>query len=305
MGTTYRVLVPLPVPAVGAELAEATAAALDRVDRLMSTYRPDSELSRFNAHASMEPFAVSAETHFVISAAREISAATGGAFDITVGPLVDAWGFGPERRSDPPLESEIERWRENSGWQHIEVDHGGTNVRKGRTEMRCDLSAVAKGHAADQVAHALESLGCRNYMVEVGGELRLSGETASGTPWRIGIEQPHATGRAVRRVLMLSDTGVATSGDYRNFREVDGQRVSHVLDPRTGRPTTSRVASATVLHRSAMRADALATALLVMGEEEGMRMAERDDLAVLLLVREESGGLRETTSSRFRARMSQ
>ena len=302
MGTTYRVTLPGARPDDGA-IGAAVRQALERVDALMSTYRADSEVSRLNRHKSSEPLSISAETHAVLSAAQAVSSATGGAFDVTVGPLVDAWGFGPPETSEPPSAETVRGLMERTGWQKLILDTQGPAVRKTVPQLRIDLSAIAKGYAVDLVAEALERLGYRNYLVEVGGEVRAAGRRDAGRPWRIGVERPDSTGRSVHRILQLSDTAVATSGSYRNFREAGGQRFGHVLDPRTGRPAANRVVSATVLDPSAMRADALATALLVLGESEGMALAEREDLAVLLLVEGAGESLREFKSPKFRAKM--
>jgi len=302
MGTSYRVTLP-GAQRDGGAIGAAVRRALDRVDALMSTYRADSEVSRLNRHESSEPLSISAETHAVLAAAQEVSSATGGAFDVTVGPLVDAWGFGPPEASEPPSAETVRGLMVRTGWQKLILDTQGPAVRKTVPQLRIDLSAIAKGYAVDLVAEALERLGYRRYLVEVGGEVRAAGRRDDGDPWRIGVERPDSTGRSVHRILHLSDTAVATSGNYRNFREADGQRFGHVLDPRTGRPTANRVVSATVLDPSAMRADALATALLVLGESEGMALAEREDLAVLLLVEGDDESLREFKSPKFRAKM--
>ena len=302
MGTSYSVALPAASVDDGA-IGAAVREALDRVDALMSTYRPDSEVSRFNRHTSEEPLPVAAETLAVLAAAQEVSAATGGAFDITVGPLVDAWGFGPQEVSTPPTAQAVRGLMKRTGWRKLVLDPHGPAISKEIPQLRIDLSAIAKGYAVDLVAEALEQLGHSQFLVEVGGELRAGGDRADGSPWRVGVERPDGAGRSVHRILQISDTGVATSGDYRNFRQVGGQRFGHVLDPRTGWPTANQVVSATVLHPSAMRADALATALLVLGESEGMALAEREGLAVLLLVANGKEALREVESPQFRAKM--
>ena len=302
MGTSYSITLPAATGGQDA-IGAAVRQALDRVDALMSTYRADSEVSQFNRHESVEPFPVSAETLAVLATAQELSATTGGAFDITVGPLVDVWGFGPRETSGPPSDETVSRLVERTGWQKLVLGPKDRTIRKIVPELRIDLSAVAKGYAVDLVADALERLSYRHYLVEVGGELRAAGTRADGTPWRVGVESPDSSGRSVHRILQISDTAVATSGNYRNFREADGQRYGHVLDPRTGRPTTNQVLSATVLHPSAMRADALATALLVLGESEGMDLAEREELSVLLLVATDGEPPREVKSTEFHARM--
>lgn len=303
MGTSYSVTVSKRADSDQGSLRGAVARELQDIDALMSTYRANSEVSRFNRHRGLDPFPVSESTFSVLAAAQEVSAATGGAFDITVGALVEAWGFGPGRAGSQPSQEAISRLRSEAGWSKLDLDSNGRYVRKAGPALQCDLSAIAKGYAADRVGEALEAAGCTDYLVDIGGELLARGANPAGGLWRVGVERPDASGRVVHRILRITDTAIATSGDYRNFREAEGRRFGHVLDPRTGRPAESRVASATVLHSSAMLADAFATALLVLGEKEGLEMAEREDLAVLLILRDGSGGLREAASSRFRARM--
>ena len=256
---------------------------------------------RFNPNA--DPLPLSAETFSVLETARDVSELTGGAFDITVGPLVDAWGFGPGGPADPPSDGKIRFLLGETGWSRLLLHSGSRTVRKALPALRCDLSAIAKGYAVDRVSEALEGLGFRNHLVEVGGEIRAAGSNPRGEDWRVGIERPDSAGRLVQRIVGLTDIAAATSGDYRNFQEAGGVRYGHVLDPRSGRPAESRVASATVFDRSAMRADALATALVVLGEDDGLALAEREGLAALLIVREGEGRLREAASSHLHATM--
>lgn len=302
MGTVYRVTVPRPLPVAAGELSSAVAAQLEQVDALMSTYREDSELSALNRHDSSDGFPISPDTFAVLAEAQAVSRATSGAFDITVGPLVDAWGFGPAETAEPPVPEMLAQLKKDTGWQKLTLDESTQTVRKSSQSIRCDLSAIAKGYAVDRIASAIEDLGCRDYMVDVGGEVRVAGLNAADERWRIGIERPDSAGRVVHRILQVTNTGVATSGDYRNFRMEGERRLSHVLDPRIGEPVETGVASATVLHDSTMRADAFATALLVLGEREGIAVAEREGLGVLLLLRDGHGGFREVTSSRFQER---
>ena len=303
MGTAYSVTVPGADARDEPPIALAVREELERVDALMSTYREDSELSLFNRHDSSDPFPLSEDTYAVLASAQAVSKQTGGAFDVTVGPLVDAWGFGPAGESEPPSEAELDRLLGDAGWSKLTLNDADRTATKAVPKLRCDLSAIAKGFAVDRVASALEGLGFADYLVEVGGEVRAGGLNEERKPWRLGVERPNESGRTVQRILPVSGTGLATSGDYRQFREVGGERFSHVIDPRTGKPATSRVASATVLDPSAMRADAFATALVVLGEAEGLRVAERANLAALLIIRDREGGLREVPTSLFRARM--
>ncbi len=299
MGTTYNVSIVSAKPLDDARVRSVIDAELDSVDRAMSTYREDSELSLFNRHSSGEPFALSAETFAVFAAARAVSVASGGAFDITVGPLVEAWGFGRTKPTVIPTSDMVESLKERTGWIKVLFDSGSHSVRKAVPQIECDLSAIAKGYAVDRVSEALSQLGQNSHMVEVGGEVRVRGLNAEGKRWRIGIEAPGHAGGVAHRILPLSDIALATSGDYRNFREIDGRRYSHTIDPRTGRPVEHRTASVTVLAKTAMRADAYATAILVLGETSGLELAEREGLAVLMLVRGDDGGFDELASTAF------
>ncbi len=303
MGTSYRISVPGAGPADTAGIAAVIQGELDRVDSRMSTYRPESELSHFNRHRSTDPFPLSRATIEVLELAQSVSEATEGAFDVTVAPLVDAWGFGPREAGRSPSEESLDRLLAATGWTKLEVDGVRGTASKSAPELQCDLSGIAKGYAVDRIADILARLGFEDHLVEIGGEIRAGGSNPGGVPWRLGIERPDEAGRLVQRIVQVSKSGLATSGDYRNFRVIDGKRLSHVIDPRTGRPAASRVASATVLDPSAARADALATAMLVLGEQDGLELAERESLAALLIVRDGESRLREVASSRFRARM--
>lgn len=274
------------------ELDEAIRAELDAVDAAMSTYREDSELSRFNRYAGPAPFELSDATWEVLQAALEVSRHSEGALDPTVGPLVDAWGFGPGGAppDDSPIpEGELAVLLERIGYRKLELLEEPRAVRKARADLHCDLSAVAKGYAVDRVAEALERLGEEDFMAEVGGEVRALGTNERGEPWRIGIERPQPGRGAVQRIVPLDAMSLATSGDYRNYREVGGERVSHILDPRTGRPIRHLLVSVSVAHPSCTMADAWATALMVLGEREGPETAERLDLAAFFLVRDGDG----------------
>jgi len=301
MGTAYRV----KVVGVGlsdaakSEIDDAITSQLDNVNAKMSTYKVDSELSRFNRHETTEPFPFSEDVGAVLAEARRVSEATSGAFDITVGPLVDAWGFGPSKPDSIPTESELAQLRQSVGWENIELDQAASAARKRYPATQADLAAIAKGYAVDRVSKALAALGYGNHMVEVGGEVRTTGQNAAGEPWRIAIERPAEGSAGPQRIVRLSDGAMATSGDYRNFIERDGVRYSHTIDPRTGRPVKHRLASASVVHNSCMTADAYATALMVMGEDEALRFATEHDLAVLLLVRDDDGGFTERASPSF------
>ncbi len=269
------------------ELAEGIVAELERVDAQMSTYRDDSELSQLNRTPVGVPFFLSPATAGVIREALRIARLSGGAFDVTVGPAVNLWGFGPQGRPEKvPDEQALAVALANVDVGALQLDDGQLIKRK---PVYIDLSGIAKGFGTDQVADYLERQGIEDYLVEVGGEIRTHGEKPDGTPWRIAVEKPVSRERSVQRIIDLGNSAVATSGDYRNYFESDGVRYSHTIDPRTGRPITNRVASVTVIDKRCETADALATAFTVMGAQAGLRMAERENIAAYFIVRTDDG----------------
>ncbi len=306
MGTTWTVKVVTRGFRFGPRDEEKLKAAVDaclaEVDHRMSTYKPESELSRFNRHAEGTPFQLSDELFHVLQRSMQISDLTGGAFDITVGPIVNAYGFGPESRPvEPPSDATLAEMKQRVGYHLVAIDPATRTARKQRPDVYCDLSAIAKGFAVDRVAKLIESKGILDYMVEVGGEVRVGGLNHESRPWRIAIEKPADEGRAVHRVLGLTDKAVATSGDYRNYYMSNGARISHEIDPRTGRTVRNDLASATVIHDDCETADALATALMVLGPDESYNFAVNHGLAVLLLVRRPGDELVERTTPAFDA----
>jgi thiamine biosynthesis lipoprotein len=289
MGTTYSVKVASEDldGDTKATLAREIESQLELVNSAMSTYLADSELSRFNQHHSTKPFAFSKETMEVFRVASEVSAMTGGAFDITVSPLVAAWGFGAtDRPPRPPNEETRRDLEQRVGYKKLAIDLARGTVAKRDPRVECDLSAIAKGYGVDRVARALEALGHANYLVEVGGELRGKGKKLNGLVWRVGIERPDAIERTSQEIVVLSDISLATSGDYRNYYEVEGRRISHTIDPRAGRPIEHHLASVSVLHTEAVWADALATSLNVMGPVDGLAWAEAKGIPALFVVRD-------------------
>ncbi|MEZ5417063.1 MAG: FAD:protein FMN transferase [Vicinamibacterales bacterium] len=301
MGSTWSVkLVPgeRGLPAGGPEALDRDIRdLLTRIESLMSTYDPASELSRFNQSRSVEPFAVAPETFEVFRWAARVATETDGAFDVTVLPMVRAWGFGPEAGAPPPPpdEATLARLRTATGMALLELDAGGAWLRKRVPEVECDVSALAPGYAADRIAALLDARRLAGFLVDVGGELVARGRNADGRPWRVAIERPEARARQVARVVALDNRAIATSGSYRNYREVNGRRVAHVIDPRSGRAVDHRLVSVTVVDSSAVRADALATALLVLGPDAGMALARRLDLAAVFLIRTDRGFDERTT----------
>jgi thiamine biosynthesis lipoprotein len=273
-----------------ATLTEALEASLAEVNNMMSTYQPDSEISRFNSNKTTEWQEVSQEFCFSVEEALALSAFTNGSFDITVGPLVNLWGFGPDGIVlEPPRDEDIVAMKDAVGYEHLQTDCDKPAIRKAVTSIALDMSAFGKGYAVDRIAEVLEQRGFENYLVEVGGELRFRGKNVKGENWAIGIEVPKADQRTPYAIIRLTDTAMATSGDYRNFFEADGKLYSHTIDTRTGRPVTHTLASVTVVDDEGARADALATALLVMGPVEGLAFATAQDVAALFLLRTPSG----------------
>ena len=303
MGTSWSVQVPHPPGSLDqADLYARISAELDTVNARMSTYRASSELSRFNAAASTDWIAVSPALVHLADTAIAVSTVTDGAFDVTVGPLVNLWGFGPEVKGDQlPAQADIDATLARVGWDLLRTRAEPPALRKARPDIDVDLSAIAKGYGVDRLAAVLEAAGITDYLVEIGGELRGRGRNADGEPWRIAIERPDARRRAVLRVVALTDLGMATSGDYRNFFEVDGKRYSHTIDPATGRPVEHQLASVTVLAERCAEADAWATALLVLGPARGMALANDHGLMALFVERF-GDELRITESTAF-ARM--
>lgn len=289
MGTQFSVKLTTTEADV-AQLRQEIETSLADVEAMMSTYIPESEISRFNDNTSTAWQEVSKEFCASVEVALALSDFTDGSFDITVGPLVNLWGFGPSEMVDePPADEEIAALLETVGYEHLQADCSQPALRKDIPELYLDMSAFGKGFAADRIADWLEDEGFLDYLVEIGGEMRLAGANAEGKKWAIGIEAPLVGQRRPYMVLRLTDTAMATSGDYRNYFEAGGQRYSHTIDTRTGRPVTHALASVTVVDSSGYRADALATALLVMGPEKGMQLATQEDLAVLFLVRARTG----------------
>lgn len=291
MGTQFSVKLPNGLGERDArELQEAIEAVLAIDDAQMSTYKPDSDISQFNNSDSVGWQIVDRGFCEKVEQSLAMSEYSGGTFDITVGPLVNLWGFGPGEMIDqPPGDDAIAALMTTTGYENLHADCSRSSIRKDVGGLYVDMSAIGKGFAADHVAELLTSLGFDSYLVEVGGELKIRGINASGEPWAIGIEAPLPDARKPHTIVRLTDTAMATSGDYRNFFEADGQLYSHTIDTRTGRPVSHTLASVTVVDKEGWRADALATALLVMGPEDGMAFAEGENMAVLMLLRTNDG----------------
>lgn len=290
MGTVYSIkVIKQGQPDLYNTLPQKVDKLLESVNLKMSTYIDSSEISRFNNLPANEWFNMSPELYFVLNEAQRVSTLSDGAFDITVGPLVNLWGFGAEDKNrQSPLEEDINQRMKKIGYTKLVLREFPQSGKKDIPGLYCDLSAIAKGYGVDVIADYFDSLGIENYLVEVGGEVRAKGKNQKDQDWRIGIQSP-ADVKQIFNVLSISNKAVATSGDYQNYFEEDGVRYSHTIDPRTGKPITHKLASVTVVHTSCMTADAMATAIDVLGPEKGFELAKSQELAVLLIIKSDEG----------------
>ncbi|MCF7202269.1 FAD:protein FMN transferase [Pseudomonas oligotrophica] len=285
MGSTYSVKYVRSKGVAPREALQAeTEAILAELDRQLSTYRDDSDIARFNRLPGGECQPVAEDLRTLVAAGERLSRQTGGSLDLTLEPLLDLWGFGPRGRvENVPSASEIAEARRKVGHQHLHLD--GERLCKD-APVQVDFNSIAAGYAVDRVAARLKDLGVSSYLVEITGELKAEGRKPGGEPWRIAIEAPRDDERVAQQVIALDGLAVSTSGDYRNYYERDGRRYSHTLDPVTGAPIEHRLAAVTVLHASALEADGLSTALMVMGPDKGLEYANREQLSALFVVRQ-------------------
>lgn len=305
MGTSYTIKALHVRGKVDQEaLYNAIKSTLDDANEKLSNWKDGTEISRFNTSPSTNWFEISPIFHEVLSEANIIHAQSGGRFDITVSPLIDMWGFGPHDNKVMPTQIEIDSALAHVGQSDLlEVKDSPPMLRKKRGPVSITLGAIAKGYSADLIARTLEKHGISDYLVEIGGDLYAHGVNEYGQPWRVGIEKPDEKGRSVQLIVSVRDMGMATSGDYRNyFLTEDGKRMSHIIDPVTGRPVTHNLASVSVLAPNGMRADGLATALLVLGEKKGLALAEKLKIPAYFITRDESG-FATSSSSAFDALM--
>ncbi|TDB02170.1 FAD:protein FMN transferase [Halomonas marinisediminis] len=290
-GSFYQVTIVDPLTRGEASaLEEGILAELEAVDASMSLYRDDSELMAFNQAPTGKWQPLSDALYEVLAIGRTVAEESGGAFDMTIGGLVNLWSFGAEARpKEIPADAELARRLAQIGTDALELDAQQREARRTR-EVTVDLGGIAKGHATDRVAAFLDAEGVEHYLVNLGGDLLANGyRDGEKEPWRIGIEAPLEDRQEAQYMLPLHDVSVATSGDYRNYFEEEGRRYSHTLDPRNGRPITHRLASVSVFHPSNAWADAWATALTVLGEEAGMALAREHRLSALMILRQEEG----------------
>jgi FAD:protein FMN transferase len=296
MGSTYSVKY---VRTEGAPTVDAlrreTEAILAEVDRQMSTYRDDSLISQFNRAPAGSCLAVPEALLQLVDAGQVLAQESGGAFDLTLEPLLNLWGFGPQARMEKvPTAQQLAEARGRTGHRHLRVEAG--QLCKD-VDLQLDLNSIAAGYTVERIVSRLAELGVGRYLVDVTGELKAAGRKPSGEPWRIAIEAPRDDERVAQRVLALDGFGISTSGDYRNYFEENGTRYSHTLDPQTGAPITHKLASVTVADRSTLRADGLSTLLMVLGPERGLAYAEQAGIAAFFVIRDGTGFVTQTTAA--------
>ncbi|WP_246075797.1 FAD:protein FMN transferase [Aliikangiella marina] len=297
MGTTYQIT--LESQGIDSKkLQQQVDDRLIEINQLMSTYIADSELMRFNGNQTTDCIPLSADTQYVIESAVQIAKESNGKFDVTLGPLIEIWGFDKKDTNNQiPSQETIDNLLETIGTDKITVEQ--SCVAKKLANLSINLSAIAKGYGVDEIARIVEAAGSQNYLVEIGGEVITKGVNSRQKPWVIAIESATLDQRSIQKTLTPNGLGVATSGDYRNYFEKDGKRYSHTIDPTTGYPITHNLASVTVLHPQVMFADAYATAMMVMGPEASLAFANRYNLPIFMLVKS-SAGFEEVYSEAFK-----
>ena len=294
MGTTYHI-------SVFSELNDKSLLKneidnlLIKVNMEMSTYIKDSEISKFNSSNSIDWYPISKGFAKVVKNSLDISEKSNGAFDISIGPLITLWGFGKKQGEQIPSIEQIEATTKYIGYEELEISISPPKIKKKVSKLKINLSAIAKGYGVDKVAELLNVKGIKNYLVEIGGEIRVRG-TKNNNKWRIGIITPD-TINDYNKVVVLSNVSLATSGDYFNYFEKNGKRYSHTINPYTKRPITHKLASVTVIHKSCMLADGYATAINVMGPRKGYEFAIKNNLAIYMIIRKDKGFIIKMTPS--------
>jgi FAD:protein FMN transferase len=294
MGSAWTVKIAAALPASAEVLQAGAQARFDAVNLALSTYRADSALSRFNSDDSGQWVDIDAELGEVLSYALSLAEDSGGAYDVTVAPLVNLWGFGPDPATRRvPDAASLEAARARVGWRKVEVDASKRRARKA-PGVRIDLSSLGKGRGVDRVAEYLDAQGVANYLIDLSGKLRARGYNAGGDPWRVAVEAPEADATSGQpafkpEIVELVNQSVATAGDYRRFFEIDGKHYSHIIDPRTGWPVAHATVSASAIASDCMHADALATVLMAMSPGDAVALTDRRRIAALLIGRGDSG----------------
>ena len=287
MGTTYSVSVWGKTELTQQELQSRIDLRLQDINNTASTWIKTSEITKFNTEENTLTHKVNPFLIHTILQSQEIHTKSKGAFDMTIGKLISLWGFDAEGRvTKAPSTKTLRHTLTSIGADKIIVNANTLTISKTNEDLKINLSAIAKGGGVDAIAYLLQELGFTNFLVEIGGEVFASGTKIDGASWRVGIETPNATSGQITKIIPLTNQGLATSGDYRNYFEEQGRRYSHIINPQTGKPIKHKLASASVLHDSTAMADGWATAMMVLGEEQGMKIAKQENIAVFMLVRD-------------------
>jgi thiamine biosynthesis lipoprotein len=289
MGTRYLLKCAVSPERV-LEIQADVDALLEQFDAELSNWNPDSWVSQFNQSESVEWQDAPESVLRMLEASKTVHALSGGAFDVTISPLIELWGFGSENRAGLPDQTAIEEQLQSIGMDQLELDVSGLRIRKAHSRLRMNCSAIAKGYAVDLIAEYLSSQGIERYLVEIGGEIRVAQPESTEDRWTIGIRKPRAGQAQLQAKLALRNGAMATSGDYMNFTEVDGVRYSHIIDPVTGSPVQHQLHSVTVIAATCSTADALATACLVLGTDEGRRLIDAIEGVEAYFVETAEGG---------------
>lgn len=292
MGTYWRVSLAGVESSQAPGLRDKIQAQLDADDRLMSTWKNDSALSRFNQFNGTEPYPVSEAMSDIITMALRIGEKTEGAMDITVGPLVNLWGFGPHKAPEKtPDEAEITAAKALTGLNHLQVINASDKqwLQKDLPGLSVDLSTIGEGYAADHLARLMEQNGIGRYLVSVGGTVVARGMNSEGNPWRVAIQKPTDRESVIQALVDINGHAISTSGSYLNYYELDGKRITHIINPQTGRPIDHNLVSVSVIATTAMEADGWDTGLMVLGAEKAKQVAQKEGLAVYLITRGEQG----------------
>ncbi|MGK2889174.1 MAG: FAD:protein FMN transferase ApbE [Candidatus Malihini olakiniferum] len=291
MGTYYSVKISGELPEDKTQLQQEIDALLEHANNDISTYREDSTLSRFNRYQGSDPQPIPSGMADIILIAQRIGRATDNAMDITIGPLVNLWGFGPQKQPVTiATQEQIDQGRKSIGLQHLTLisNSKGEWLQKDLPSLYVDLSTLGEGYGADLLAQLMTRKGITNYLISVGGAISSRGVNGQGMPWRVAIQKPTNRENAVQAALNLQGYSTSTSGSYRNYFEQDDKRYSHVINPATGQPINHTLVSATVIAKTALEADGWDTGLMVLGTEKALKVAEQNGLAVYLLTKTES-----------------
>jgi len=299
-GTTYHITYWTSTPVDVKAIESLVAEIFDNIDKTLSNYRPDSKIELFNANASTESQEVGPEIVSLVRVSQNVYRLSNGCFDLTIKPLFDLWGFRGDSLTIPD-QTAIQQGLAAVGMDKLEVVDD-THLLKTQANVRVDVSAVAQGYSVGRISDALEQQGIENYMVEIGGELKTHGHKPDGQAWRIAVEKPLAGERSIHKIITMpkdEPMSVMTSGTYRHYFDLNGQRYSHILDARTGKPVTHNLVGVTVLHENPTIADAWSTALLCLGQQDGMQLANSQKINAIF-IRQQDSELLETQSDALR-----